>query len=161
MEEFKLTHQSIVKRRYHEANKQIEEHDKLFSLKQIRKLFELAIEYDSYLVVEFLLKRSIHRYDIDNISFNSAWKSGSVRVVELLLIDRRIDPSADNNDAIRLASYNGHTEIVRLLLADSRVDPRYDNYAIRFASENGHAEVVKLLADRELMDKTKKSMIVT
>src|SRR3990172_1422870 len=124
MEEFKLTRQSIVKQRYHEANKQIEEHDTLFSLKQIRKLFELAIKYDSYLVVEFLLKRSIHRHDIDsNESSITACKFGSVEVVGLLLADQRVDPSANDNAAIQWASKNGHAEVVRFLLTDPGVDP--------------------------------------
>ena len=43
--------------------------------------------------------------------------------MRLLLADPRVDPSADNNYAIRWAAYNGHTEVVRLLLADPRVDP--------------------------------------
>jgi ankyrin repeat protein len=54
-----------------------------------------------------------------------------------------VDPSADNNWAIRLASCNGHVEVVRLLLNDNRVNPsELDNYAIRWASHNGHVEVV-------------------
>ena len=44
-------------------------------------------------------------------------------VVELLLVDPRVDPSANDYEAIRSASQKGHTEIVELLLADPRVDP--------------------------------------
>ncbi len=57
-----------------------------------------------------------------------------------------MNPSAENNDAIRWASKNGHTEVVKLLLADDRVDPSSrDNSAIKLASSNSHSEVVKLL----------------
>jgi hypothetical protein len=43
----------------------------------------------------------------------------------------RVDPSAYNYEAIRLASKNGHIEVVKLLLNDPRVDPSaYYNYAI-------------------------------
>ncbi len=62
------------------------------------------------------------------------------------LVDPRINPSADNNGAIRYASLNGHCKVVKLLLADPRVNPSADdNYAIIQASGNGHTKVVKLL----------------
>ena len=66
--------------------------------------------------------------------------------LKLLVHDPRVDPSANNNDAIRCASRNGHKECVRLLLQDSRVDPSArDNDAIRRASKNGNTECVRLL----------------
>jgi len=58
-------------------------------------------------------------------------------IVKLLLMDPRVSPQADNNDAIRIASHNGHTEIVKILLMDPRVDPESnDNAAIKKAHEN-------------------------
>jgi len=39
----------------------------------------------------------------------------------MLLGDARVDPSADNNYAIRWASRCGYTETVELLLGDLRV----------------------------------------
>ena len=64
----------------------------------------------------------------------------------LLLGDPRVDPSADDNYAIRWASFNGRLEVVKLLLADLRVDPSdISNYAIRWAARNGHLDVVRLL----------------
>ena len=64
----------------------------------------------------------------------------------LLLQDGRVDPGAQDNYAIRLASQKGHLEIVRILLQDCRVDPGAAyNYAIRFASKKGHLEIVRLL----------------
>jgi ankyrin repeat protein len=63
-----------------------------------------------------------------------------------LLSDSRVDPSAEDNEALEDAACNGHTEIVKLLLSDSRLDPSAeDNKAIRYAARNGHTEVVKLL----------------
>ena len=77
---------------------------------------------------------------------NSIFVNGNLEFVNLLLKDERVDPSADNNYAIKEASYWGYVEIVKLLLKDKRVDPSAeDNYAIRVASKEGHAEVVKLL----------------
>jgi len=58
----------------------------------------------------------------------------------------RVDPGAEDNWAIKLASRNGHAEVVRLLLADPRVDPSAeDNWAIKLASYHGHVEVVRML----------------
>ena len=76
--------------------------------------------------------------------------------ISLLMIEslqnKQINPSTDNNYAIRRASAKGHLDVVKVLLADSRIDPSVDNnYAIRSASENGHPEVVKeLLKDKRV-----------
>lgn len=68
-------------------------------------------------------------------------------MVRFLLGDIRVNPAANINEAIRVASRSGRSEIVRLLLADDRVDPSaMDNEAIRGASQYGHHEVVQLLA---------------
>lgn len=48
-------------------------------------------------------------------------------MVQLLLQDGRVDPSFDNNYAIRGASENGHADVVQVLLQDDRVDPRAEN----------------------------------
>jgi len=82
------------------------------------------------------------------IALNSAFD-----VVSFALL-LEADPSADYNEAFRLASDNGHTEIVRLLLElplDRCVNPAArDNYAIRLASDNGHTEIVRLLLELPL-----------
>ena len=46
-------------------------------------------------------------------------------MIKLLLDDGRIDPSINNNFAIRIASSNGHFNIVKLLLNDTRVDLKF------------------------------------
>ena len=45
------------------------------------------------------------------------------KLAKIKLVDARtkIDPSADDNSALRWASINGHDEIVQILLADIRV----------------------------------------
>jgi hypothetical protein len=64
---------------------------------------------------------------------------GHLFIVERLLADPRVDPSADNNCAIRWASSKGHLAIVERLLADPRVDPvAGNNAAIGGASAEGH-----------------------
>ena len=45
----------------------------------------------------------------------------------MLLARADVDPGANNNMAIRNASFNGHTEIVQMLLARADVDPSTDN----------------------------------
>jgi ankyrin repeat protein len=78
---------------------------------------------------------------------------GRTAIVQLLLTDSRVDPSVDENVAIRLASERGHDRVVKLLLADPRVDPgAQNNRAIRVASFNGHDSVVKLLLSDPRVD---------
>ena len=85
--------------------------------------------------------------------FNKALRAGDILVVENLLGYSQIDPSGDNNFAIRFASTNGHTKILKVLLEEDRVDPTVDNnMAIQLVSANGHTEVVKLLLQDERVD---------
>ena len=108
------------------------------------------------------LSRSLKTDDLDKLFTDSA-KNGHTDVVKILLADPRVNPAAQNNDAIRLASQYGHTDIVKILLSDPRVNPNADNnYAIGLASENGHTDVVKILLsdprvnERAINNETKK-----
>ena len=72
--------------------------------------------------------------------------NGHDLLVNLLLQDRRADPTVRNNIAIRLASENGHAKIVELLLEDGRADPNaLDGYCLKHAMEERHYEVVCVL----------------
>ncbi len=61
---------------------------------------------------------------------------GHTEIVKLLLSDPRVDPTTNNNTAIRRASRKGYTEVVRLLMTDPRVD-------WRLASTNIKTELIK------------------
>lgn len=63
-----------------------------------------------------------------------------------MLTDPLVDPSANNNEAIRSASIRGHVAIVERLLKDSRVDPSVNTkYALRYASSLGSVALVEQL----------------
>jgi len=58
----------------------------------------------------------------------------------------KVDPTIENNRAIRDASFNGHTEIVKYLLSNPLVDPNAENSdALLSAIANGHTDIVQLL----------------
>ena len=92
----------------------------------------------------------------ENITIDIFFKMifhNSVNWIRVLLLDKRVDPSVDDNWPIQLASENGHSEIVKLMLTDKRVDPfDHYNYAIQAASENGYTEIVKLLLKDKRVD---------
>ncbi len=55
-----------------------------------------------------------------------------MNVVDRLQLEKLVDPRAQDNYVIRLASENGHMDVVDRLLQDERVGPTaVDNYAIR------------------------------
>ena len=55
-------------------------------------------------------------------------------------------PQANDNEAIKYASFYGHTEIIRLLLADSRIDPlANDGDLLKKTSRSGYTSIVNLL----------------
>ena len=109
----------------------------LLSQEKLLEIIKIYIASNDINIEEILMKTLFEIIDLNTENFEA---------VRLLLQDNRVDPSADNNYAIRKASENGHTEIVKLLLQDYRVNPAdVNNYAICSTSLNGHTEIVKLL----------------
>ena len=75
-----------------------------------------------------------------------ACKTGNIELVKQLLRKPNLDPSRDENAALRVASKKGHTDVIELLLRDPRFDPSArDNEAIRVASAEGHIDAVQIL----------------
>jgi hypothetical protein len=71
---------------------------------------------------------------------------GPIIVIRYLIKNKSVDPSTNDNIAIRWASEKGHYEVVKLLLSDTRVDPNVDDkYALRWANYYRHKEIVNLL----------------
>jgi hypothetical protein len=67
----------------------------------------------------------------------------------------KINPAANDNEAIQEASSNGHTEVVRLLLADPRVDPAAHNSgSLQYACYRNHTDVIQLLLADPRVDPT-------
>ena len=119
---------------------------------------ELAITYAqikgySNIVIRFLEDPRIAANSkiIDNVFDSSLIRTGTV-VAEFMLNYFDIDPSVNNNGAIKLAADCGNTEAVKLLLRDKRVDPTTtDNYPIKRAFRNKNRDVVEaLLGERRV-----------
>lgn len=76
--------------------------------------------------------------------FEFAVINGFSKIVRVLM--QVVDPSANNNAAIKMAAYHGKLKIMRVLLADPRVDPCADgNYPLRIAVIHGYDEIVDIL----------------
>ena len=77
-----------------------------------------------------------------------------------MLQDERVDPSADDNNAIRWSAENGHKEVVEYLVERCRADVEqagsvtFDGETIEgapplwCAAAAGHTQIVKLLVER-------------
>ena len=61
------------------------------------------------------------------------------------LIQKGVDPSIDDNYLIKIASLNGHLKVIEVLLNDQRVNP---SDSLSLATQNNHLDVV----DRILID---------
>lgn len=73
-----------------------------------------------------------------------------------LMSNPHVDPSANRNRALRIASSLGRTEYVKILLEDSRVDPMEEDEceacALTEAAQNGHVAVLRLLLQDKRCD---------
>jgi hypothetical protein len=72
-----------------------------------------------------------------------------------LLKEVRVDPTAQENAALKAACSNGHELVIALLLKDGRVNPSFkDNEPVKLALEKGHDEIVKMLLAHPKIDFT-------
>jgi len=65
------------------------------------------------------------------------------------LIKNKADISAEDNQAVRWASFGGHLEVVKFLVENKADISARDNYAVRMASRFGHLGVVKFLVENK------------
>lgn len=86
--------------------------------------FKSAIKKNHINVVKILLndKRIYNNVDLKNICVGDSCKIGNYCIVKLLLNDKNIDPSINNNQAIKLAYKNNDFEIIKMLLSNDKVE---------------------------------------
>jgi ankyrin repeat protein len=98
---------------------------------------------------------------LKNKSFIIAIHNNDIEQVKLLLKNKKINPSYDNNLAIRTATMNGGVDLVKILIKDKRVDPSdYDFFdssifglsPIITSSILGHFDIVRLLLEDPRVD---------
>ena len=71
-------------------------------------------------------------------------EGGNLNYVRTLVEDG-VDITANNNQAVQLASSNGHLEVVKYLVSQGADITANNNQAVQLASSNGYLEVVKYL----------------
>ncbi|KAJ3269512.1 hypothetical protein HDU76_011290 [Blyttiomyces sp. JEL0837] len=88
--------------------------------------------------------------------FRGSWKWRPRNgIVRLLLTYPKVDATAEDNEAICIASTNNHTHVLKLLLSIPGGDPAArDNQPIQNSSENGDCELVEILLRIEGVDAT-------
>ena len=125
----------LIKKLTRKYNQKPTQHKTKMSNNCLKSFLNVLIKFDD-----------VNYYNV----FNQSCKDGNVQLVDLLLEFDLVDPSADDNYAIREASRIGHIAVVERLLQDGRVDPSTnDNLAIRWASQYGHIAVVDRLLQED------------
>ena len=97
----------------------------------------------------------------NNYAIRIAVELGHDQIVQVLLLNPKVDPSVDDNYPIKTASKKGFLEVVKQLLTHEKVNPcAQHNYAIAFAYINKHFDVVKeLLMDRRMFNDVKEKFL--
>ncbi|KAJ3130650.1 hypothetical protein HK100_007766 [Physocladia obscura] len=83
----------------------------------------------------------------DNAAFRAAATNGSTNIVELLLKDPRVSPSALNNAALSVALRHRRIEIALLIFQDTRFD-FHAGEPLVVAATTGNLNIVKMLLGR-------------
>ena len=82
-----------------------------------------------------------------------AAEQGHDKVVRVLLRDKRVDPTAEDNFCLQIACSKGYSRLLELLLRDKRCDPSKSNsIALWIAAESGFLDCVELLVQDRRID---------
>jgi len=77
----------------------------------------------------------------------------NITTIKKLIKNKNVDPTLDNNYAIRTACERNNDAVVKLLLKYPNINPAANgNEAIQTATRYGHTKIVKLLLDSKLVD---------
>jgi ankyrin repeat protein len=102
--------------------------------------------------------RNITKVIRTNVPIMKASKNGNLENVRLLLSHPKVDPSDNDNLALRSALIHRKIDIVKLLLQDKRINPAgVNNDSIirtSFSKSNGTINVIKLLLADSKIDPT-------
>lgn len=99
-------------------------------------------------ISKILFKLLLLRGGCSDYTMMKAIQKDKTEVVKLLLQDKRVDPSAEDNYAIRWASANGREEVVKLLLKDKRVELFAKDEAINCISAFSRNDDIKFLLEK-------------
>jgi ankyrin repeat protein len=109
-------------------------------------VLQAAIDTDEFDLFSRVLNDKRFRLPTDNRPLCSAAAKGHVKMLKLLLDDKRFNPAANDNEALMAAVKAGQIESVEILLNDRRVNPAANgNEALRLAASRGSAAIVQLL----------------
>jgi hypothetical protein len=78
-----------------------------------------------------------------------------ITIKSCLIQSALVDPAANHNAAIGMASQRGHLSVVNRLLKDKRVDPAaIDNISLKLVVHQGHTNITKSLLNDPRVDPT-------
>ena len=115
---------------------------------ELPSLFKLAILHGRLELVQHAIIKGLDPSDEDNYAICYASELGHLPIVDLLLLDPRVNASARNNYALAQASRNGHVQVVARLLGHGLASSAESmNGALEMACANGHLEILNMLLD--------------
>jgi hypothetical protein len=103
-------------------------------------------DWDVLRLVSLLLAEDRQGLDLSRALDEASMSGDNVKLVRLLLDDKRVDPSYDESSSLMCAIDNGRIKIVGTLLLDGRADPNSgEGMALDMAIEGEHNAIARLL----------------
>ena len=116
-------------------------------LSYINRKFNLLCLNEPLIKTLIVTKRTDHllqKHSQSHLALEDACSYGDLEVVNEL-INRGVDPSLNENNALKISiEYNRITSIKRLLI-DPRVDPSFESWALNLAIEHNRSDIVQIL----------------
>ncbi|CAH6421579.1 Hypothetical protein POVR2_LOCUS399 [uncultured virus] len=126
--------------------------DKRTALADLTECLEDAINCDHTEVALYLLT-FVGRSDVSDYMFTDVVRTGNHAIVRAILTSYpAIDPSAEDNEALKIAIGRGHFEVVKILLADNRTRATILYEELLVAVSAGYLDIVRLLLDGKLSE---------
>jgi hypothetical protein len=113
------------------------------------------IQEKNYDIAELILNSNIIKYINKEQVLFAAVNRNQPHLVSLILQDKIIDLSINDNELFRTACCRGFLSIVKIFSNDGRIDISYNNnFAVCVVAENGHLDVLKFLLQDKRIDPT-------
>lgn len=120
------------------------------SMKEFDRAFVIAAEYGSCGIIRSFVRDGRISRRAFTEAFVTACLNGHLSTVQVLIADKRADPTASHHTAIYYAAEHSYTGIVKTLLLDRRLDPNVGTLyktLLNIATRLKDTELEKIITD--------------
>lgn len=108
-------------------------------------------ERNNYAMVKYMKKDKVNPSFNDNLSLITATNENSIKVVILLLDDKRVDPTIRQNYIFKKFCDRKNTFVIEKILKNNNITQTTINYFLRYSIETKNVKILKFLINNKIV----------